>query len=208
MTMDVELPERLKARLERPLPGWQAQIHYQPELSLGRHQGPAPDTARQAAVLVLLYPRAGAWHVPLMLRPLHMPDHAGQVSLPGGMIEVGETSQQAALREYTEEFGASSEGLQLLGRLTPLYLFATNFQIAPWVAATNVAPRWQPSEAEVDRLLEVPLEHLLDPANTTHVERRQRGLEFRAPSYRWDGEQIWGATSMILAELVASIREA
>jgi 8-oxo-dGTP pyrophosphatase MutT (NUDIX family) len=208
VNLSADLPARLEARLARPLPGWPAQIHYQPELSLGRHQGPAPATARRAAVLVLLYPRDNAWHLPLMLRPLHMPDHAGQVSLPGGMIEPGETSRQAALREYTEELGPPSDGLRVLGQLTPLYLFASNFQIDAWVAASDVLPEWNPSEQEVERLLQVPLAHLLHPASTSHVERRQRGLEFRAPSFCWDSEQIWGATSMILAELLAAVREA
>ena len=145
--VDANLPDRLAARLEQPLPGWRAQVHYQPELSLGRHRGPAPATARQAAVLVVLYPRDDAWHVPLMLRPLHMPDHAGQVSLPGGMIEPGETPREAALREYTEELGASSDELRLLGELSPLYLFASNFQITPWVAAARTVPEWRPAAA-------------------------------------------------------------
>lgn len=205
--MDADLPIRLARRLQEPLPGWPAQVRYQPELSLGRHRGPPPLTARQAAVLVLLYPHEQQWHVPLMLRPLHMPDHAGQVSLPGGMIEPGETSREAAIREYTEELGAPADDLELLGQLSPLYLFATNFQITPWVATVGAQPRWQPSEREVQRLLEVPLPHLLDPLNTSHIERRQRGLEFRAPCFRWDSEAIWGATSMILAELIASVRE-
>lgn len=203
--MNTELPDQLAAQLAGPLPGWQAQAHYQPELSFGRHRGPAPTGARPAAVLVLLYPREGQWHVPLMLRPAHMPDHGGQVSLPGGVIEAGESSRQAALREFSEELGAPADELAVLGRLSPLYLFASNFQIEPWVAATGQAPPWNPSQREVERLLEVPLSHLLDPRNTGHIERRQRGLEFRAPCFSWEQERIWGATSMILAELVASL---
>jgi hypothetical protein len=93
----------------------------------------------------------------------------------------------------------------VLGRLSPLYLFASNFQIDPWVAATSEAPDWHPNEREVERLLEIPLRHLLDPKSRGHIERRQRGLEFQAPCFTWDGERIWGATSMILAELVASV---
>ncbi len=205
--MNAELPDRLVERLQRPLPGWRAQARFQPELSFGRHRGPAPVGARPAAVLVLLYPQSEQWHVPLMLRPMHMPDHGGQVSLPGGMIEAGESSQQAALREYTEELGASAKDLHVLGQLSPLYLFASNFQITPWIASTDAAPAWQPSQREVERLLEVPVSHLLDPANTGHVERRQRGLAFRAPCFKWQSERIWGATSMILAELVATIAE-
>jgi 8-oxo-dGTP pyrophosphatase MutT (NUDIX family) len=205
--LNCELPAQLAARLQQPLPGWPAQARYQPELSFGRHRGPAPAGARPAAVLIVLYPHEHAWHVPLMLRPLHMPDHGGQVSFPGGLIEAGENSRQAALREYHEELGAPPTGLQVLGSLSPLYLFASNYQITPWVAAAETTPQWQPSQREVERLLEVPLSHLLDPSNTSHVERRQRGLAFRAPCFVWESERIWGATSMILAELVAAVRD-
>jgi 8-oxo-dGTP pyrophosphatase MutT (NUDIX family) len=203
--LNPKLPAELNARLERPLPGWAAQVRFQPELSFGRHRGPAPRGARPAAVLVLLYPREDQWHVPLIVRPAHMPDHAGQVSFPGGVIEPGETSREAALREFTEELGAPGDGITILGELTPLYLFASNFQIAAWVAAAAHAPDWRPSEHEVDRLLEVPLRHLVDPANTSRLERRQRGLAFHAPCFLWDDQRIWGATSMILAELVAAV---
>jgi 8-oxo-dGTP pyrophosphatase MutT (NUDIX family) len=200
-----QLPQQLAARLEQPLPGWSAQAAFQPELSFGRHRGPAPAGVRPAAVLALLYPHEDAWHIPLILRPVHMPDHAGQVSFPGGAIEPGESSRDAAVREYVEETGADADGLQILGQLSPLYLFASNFQITPWVAATDRVPAWSPNVGEVDHLLEIPLSHLADPHTSDHLERRQRGLAFRAPCYVWQNQRIWGATSMILAELVASV---
>jgi 8-oxo-dGTP pyrophosphatase MutT (NUDIX family) len=205
--LNVDLPAHLAERLKSSLPGWAAQVRYQPELSFGRHQGPSPDNARPAAVLILLYPREDHWHIPLILRTADMPDHAGQVSLPGGVIEAGESSRDAALREFTEELGAPSDGVQLLGRLSPLYLFASNYTIAPWVGAMSVAPSWNPNRREVDAVLEVPLSHLVDPANTGRVERRQRGLEFSAPCFRWQSQPVWGATSMILAELLASLSD-
>jgi len=142
-----------------------------------------------------------------MLRPLHMPDHGGQISLPGGMIEAGESSQRAALREYSEELGAPAEHVSVLGPLTPLYLFASNFQIAPWVGFVSERPTWTPSPREVERLLEIPLDHLCAPKSVGHVERRQRGLAFRAPCFQWESERIWGATCMILAEFMAVVRE-
>ncbi len=205
--MNHAFPSQLEQRLIRPLPGWKAQAAYQPELSFGRHRGPAPADVRPAAVLLLIYPGQQGWHLPLMLRPLHMPDHGGQISLPGGMIEAGESSRQAALREYTEELGAAAEDVTLLGALTPLYLFASNFQITPWIGYVSKRPRWTPSPREVERLLEVPISHLTGPQAVGHVERRQRGLAFRAPCYAWQTERIWGATCMILAEFVALARE-
>ena len=97
-------------------------------MSFGRHRGPAEFGARRAAVLVVLYPHEGQWHLPLILRPAHMLDHAGQVSLPGGTIEPRETSQEAAFREFSEELGVPSTDLQMFGQLSELYLFASNFQ--------------------------------------------------------------------------------
>ena len=203
--MNADLPNQLAARLKSALPGWAAQSSFQPELSFGRHQGPAHPGARQAAVLILLYPRSDAWHLPLIVRPDHMPDHAGQVSLPGGTIEPGETSREAALREYSEELGAPADGVQILGELSELYLFASNFQVAPWVGSVTALPAWQPNRNEVDTLLEIPVSHFLDPANRHFIERKQRGLRFKAPCFNWQSHRIWGATSMVLAELAASL---
>ncbi|MGD9721342.1 MAG: CoA pyrophosphatase [Pirellulales bacterium] len=201
------LPSRLATRLQAPLPGWAAQSRFQPELSFGRHRGPAQGDARPAAVLVLLYPREGQWHIPLMVRPDHMVAHAGQVSFPGGMIEPGETARGAALREYSEELGAPADGVAVLGRLSELYLFASNFRIDPWVGVLERQPSFAPSVHEVARVLEVPLSHLLDPSNTGTFERRQGDLLFSAPCFHFDNEYVWGATSMILAELAAVIEE-
>ncbi|MEX2114040.1 MAG: CoA pyrophosphatase [Pirellulales bacterium] len=201
------MPTRLEARLRGPLPNWAAQVRFQPELSFGRHRGPAECGARPAAVLIALYAVEGAWHLPLILRPQHMVDHAGQVSLPGGVIEPGETGREAALREYREELGAPAEHVQILGRLSDLYLFASNFCIEPWVGVVRETPRWTPSPDEVDRVLEVPLTHLLDPANTGTFERRQGGIIFQAPCFHFESHSIWGATSMVLAELAAALTE-
>jgi 8-oxo-dGTP pyrophosphatase MutT (NUDIX family) len=205
--LNADLPNQLAARLHSSLPGWPAQARFQPELSFGRHRGPAHRGVRHAAVLILLYPLRDQWHLPLIVRPAHMPDHAGQVSLPGGVIEEGETSREAALREYREELGAPVEDVRLLGQLSELHLFASNFQITPWVGCASALPSWHPNRAEVDTLLEVPLSHLMDPANTHHVERTQRGLRFMAPCFCWQTQRIWGATSMVLAELVASLAD-
>jgi 8-oxo-dGTP pyrophosphatase MutT (NUDIX family) len=205
--LNPQLPAELAARLQRPLPGWAAQSRYQPELSFGRHLGPAPSDAKPAAVLVCLYPSEDQWHIPMILRPAHMLDHASQVSLPGGAIESGESTQQAALREFSEELGASADEIRLLGQLSRLYLFASNYQITPWVGVSQTYPRWSPNRGEVDRVLEIPLAHFFDPANTGSIVRIQRRLTFSAPCFCWDSDRIWGATSMILAELVGSLAE-
>ena len=201
--MNLDLPNEFAARLQLPLPGWRAHVRFQPELSFGRHQGPSPRDARPAAVLALLYPRENRWHVPLILRPAHMLDHASQISLPGGVIESGESSQQAALRECAEELGGETGGAKLLGKLSDVYLFASGFHVIPWVAAIDSAPSWSPNPDEVEQVLEIPLSHFFAAASYGVMERQMGDISFRAPCYRWHTEHIWGATSMILAELAA-----
>lgn len=202
-----DLPELLAERLRHPLPGRAAQSRFEPELSFGRHYAPAPPSARAAAVLALLYPVEGIWYLPLTVRPATMIDHAGQVSFPGGMIDAGEKSQEAALRELEEELGVSADRVELIGQLSPLYLFVSNFSVIPWVGISREPLIFNPSTDEVAELLEVPLSYLLDDANAGRHLRDFHGMDFSAPHIRWQTHYIWGATSMILGELIALVRE-
>ena len=197
-----DLPDRLARRLRLPLPGPAAQRTMESELAYGRHFGPPRCDARPAAVVALLHELNGSWHLPLMVRPETLAHHAGQISLPGGLIESGETSEEAALRELEEELGIARFGVLLLGQLSPLYLFGTNFWITPWVAVSRSGIKFTPSAAEVQEVLQVPLADLCNPAiRGRHLEERET-FQFGAPHFLWRGHPIWGATSMILAELV------
>lgn len=204
--MNADLPARIAARLRRPLPGRSAQAQFEPELSYGRHFGPPESDARAAAVLILLYPRDNAWWLPLTVRTTTLGTHAGQISLPGGGVDAGETSSEAVLRELDEELGVGGEGIELLGELSPLYLFVSNFVVMPWVAAARERPAFAPNADEVAELIELPLAHLLNPANRGTHARRQRGVALTVPHFLWGRHRIWGATSMILSELVEIIR--
>ncbi len=122
------------------------------------------------------------------------------MSLPGGTIEPGETSQQAAVRELREELGFDAP-LDLLGQLADCYVFASNFVVTPWLAAATLEPQWQPDAGEVQQVIELPLASLFDD-NAIGCTTIHRGpLTFRAPCYRVADACIWGATSVILSEL-------
>ncbi len=203
--MNANLPEHLSRRLHQPLPGSPAQKIMEPELSFGRHTGPPRYDARPAAVVAMLYLLNGQWHLPLMLRPETLAHHAGQISLPGGMIEPNETSDEAALRELEEELGIDRSGVLLLGQLSPLYLFGTNFLIFPWVAVLRSSVKAVANPAEVQAILEVQLQALANTANHGQHVQQRGNLRFVAPHFAWNEHKIWGATSMILAELVAVI---
>lgn len=203
MSFATPLAERLACRLQGRLPGRRALRALEPELSHGRHCQLAPASARPAAVLALLYPRDGAWHVPLTLRPETMVDHAGQVSFPGGLIEPGEESAHAALREYEEELGAPAGDIQLLGTLSPIYLFVSNFAVTPWVGIVEGRPAFAPNPIEVAELLEVPLAHVQSHEAVQRGFLRRGRLELQTPHFQWQERRIWGATGMMLAELAA-----
>jgi 8-oxo-dGTP pyrophosphatase MutT (NUDIX family) len=171
-----------------------------PEMSYGRHAGPAPFTARAAAVVLLLFRREGRWHLPLTERPVSLMRHAGQVSLPGGVVDRGETSAEAAVRELNEELGIVAN-VALLGRLADCYVFASDFVITPWLATVDFEPEWQPHAREVQTVVDLPLETLFDHRayGTTTIQRGP--LAFRAPCLRVGSACVWGATAVILGEL-------
>jgi 8-oxo-dGTP pyrophosphatase MutT (NUDIX family) len=193
----------LRSALARGLPGSKAQRTMSPHLAYGRHRGPVPDDARRAAVLLALHRTPEGWSIPAMLRPDTMRSHAGQVSLPGGLVELDETPVQAALREVEEELGVPAAGFTVVGTLSPVYVFISGFEITPLIAVAAQSLAFLPNPAEVAALVELPLARLCDPTSRgSHVIRR-RGLQFLAPHFEIAERRIWGATSLILAEFVA-----
>jgi 8-oxo-dGTP pyrophosphatase MutT (NUDIX family) len=202
-----DLPERLAAALHRRGPAHADDgRRFAPELSYGRHFGPAPATARPAAVITLLVRRGGRWHVPLTQRPDQL-RHGGQISLPGGIVEPGESSADAAIRELEEELGTSLP-CHMIGQLQNCYVYASDFLISPWLAATTHEPKWTPQADEVERVVELPLAVLLDPQSVDSMTIKRGPLTFRAPCFRFGKDCIWGATAIILAELADLIRNA
>ncbi|MDX1419425.1 MAG: CoA pyrophosphatase [Rubricoccaceae bacterium] len=204
------LAERLVRRLAEPLPGLAAHLWMAP---LRRTEDPRMLTVdgksgRPAATLVLLYPLADeAPALVLTQRQPSLRSHSGQISLPGGRIDPGETPEEAALREGYEEVGLDPDAPRVLGRLSPLYIPPSGFAVTPIVAAMGERPPFTPHEAEVAALIEVPLATLLDPATRRLAERVVRGGRFEVPHFAVGEHEVWGATAMMLAEFLAVVRE-
>jgi 8-oxo-dGTP pyrophosphatase MutT (NUDIX family) len=200
-------PEQLAAALgqslARGLPGRAAQRSMAHHLAYGRHHGPVHSDARQAAVLLALHQTARGWAIPAILRPVAMRAHAGQVSLPGGLIEAAETPAQTALREFEEELGAPASELIVIGPLSRIYVFVSGFEVTPIVAISRQPLVFRPNPHEVALVLELPLTLLADEANRGRHTIERRGLAFTVPHFAIGGQQIWGATSLILAEFAA-----
>ena len=185
------------------LPGVDAQLRMAPVPRGGWRPGFAPDQAKPAAALLLMFPADAQPVVLLTKRASALPNHAGQVSLPGGAVDPGETMEEAALREAEEEVGLDRAGVRVIGRLTPLHIPVSGFVLHPVVGAAGIRPDMHPEPGEVDRIIEAPVVDLLDPARHHRVNRRIGAYEFEMPYFDLDGEQVWGATAMVLAEFAA-----
>jgi 8-oxo-dGTP pyrophosphatase MutT (NUDIX family) len=193
----------LAAGLARGLPGRAAQRQMAHRLAYGRHHGPVPDDSRRAAVLIALHQVPFGWSVPVILRPDTMKAHAGQISLPGGLVETDETVAQTALREFEEELGTAAADLRVLGPLTPIYVFVSGFEVTPVIAISTGPLTFSPNPHEVAAVVELPLAELCDPSYRGRHEINRRGLRFTVPHFAIANRQVWGATSLILAEFIA-----
>jgi 8-oxo-dGTP pyrophosphatase MutT (NUDIX family) len=164
-----------------------------------------PEQARQAAGLLLIYPEDTRPLLVLTIRSDTLGHHGGQVSLPGGVIEPGETREHAARREAQEEVGLRQEDVQVLGALTPVDIAVSGFRLHPILATTISRPLLRPLGSEVSRILGVAVDELMDPG--CHAWRSiDRGADsFDYPVFVIGGVDIWGATAMVLAELLSLV---
>jgi 8-oxo-dGTP pyrophosphatase MutT (NUDIX family) len=199
----LEIERRLRSALVGPLPGLTAHLRMAPRPRPGWRPAGAPDEARPAAALLLLVERAEGAHLVLTVRSMSLVAHAGQVSLPGGAIDRGETIEEAALREGREEIGVEPEAVRVVGRLSPLHIPVSGFLLHPVVGVSTTRPLFRPALAEVDRILEVPLAHLIDRSRIGVDRWTRDGVLLDVPYFHVEGQRVWGATAMVLAELLA-----
>ena len=203
------LTDRLTERLEQPLPGHEAHLAMAPRYPARRADLSVDERdCRTAGVLILLLPQEDDPAVVLTVRREHLPNHAGQISFPGGQREGNESLLDAALREAEEEVALPPSSVRMLGRLTPLYIPPSDFCVHPFVGRPESAPELCPADEEVEQVLRVPLAHLLDPATHPTETRRLGGTDVEVPYYNVAGHMVWGATAMMLAEFLAVVRDA
>ena len=172
MSVLEELETTLRSRLAGTLPGLEAQRRFMPTPPrTGWKPGEFPSDARIAAGLLLVYPGDRGASIPLTVRASHLKRHAGQISLPGGATDAGETLVQAALREAYEEIGVDPARVRILGQLTPVHVLVSGFTLHPIVGITDECPDFRPAAHEVEQVIEVSIEDLQDASNIRHGTR-------------------------------------
>lgn len=196
---------QLETSLRAELPGVAAQTILSPR---PRREWPAgfdPSRIRHAAGLLLVFPLADRAHIVLTVRADTLGRHGGQVSLPGGVIEPGETFEQAALREAHEEVALATDDVRVLGALTPLDIPVSGFRLHPIVATVDAVPALTPADGEVERILHVGVDDLLEPDRLVSTERLRDGRPLTVPAFHVAGHEIWGATAMVLSEFLTLV---
>lgn len=219
---------RLETGLRIALPGPAAQRRLAPVPLRAWPAGVNPARIRNAAGLLLVFPKEKTGEIAEIAEktdpsgtpraPRFFPDatahiiltvrsdavrHGGQVSLPGGVVDPGETFEQAALREAHEEVALRPDDVRVLGALTPLDIPVSGFRLHPIVAVHPARPLLMPSDGEVARILEVAVDDLLKPQYFVTTQRERDGFALTVPAFRVAGVEIWGATAMVLAEFLA-----
>ncbi len=199
-----EFINKLTHELALPLPGMQVQLRMTSNRRLREMiEFRKLDQAVKSSVLILLYPgkESAQPSFVVILRPTYEGIHSGQISLPGGRIELtDEDLMQTALRETREEIGMDPAEVTIIGQLTELYIPPSNYLVQPFVGFTRGSPVFNPQPNEVEKIIEIPVRHLLDENNLVQKEISIGGVHFSAPSFDIDGTTIWGATAMILNE--------
>ncbi|MBL4623665.1 MAG: CoA pyrophosphatase [Flavobacteriales bacterium] len=206
-----EFQTRLATQLQQPLPGIDAQLKLAPYARLTRKMAKELDTKpRLSAVLALFFPKNNEPHILLTLRNSYNGVHSQQVSFPGGKQEDSDHSfEQTALRETEEEVGIRPNSIQIIGKLTEVYIPPSRFLVHPFVGVTTAMPEYKTDTVEVAEIIECSLSQLLDDdlVKEKDIFVSTTQLKMRTPYFDISGHVVWGATAIMLSELKEIIKK-
>ena len=199
--------DNLISALKAPLPGASAHTTMLPKGRKLDYDSNKPNI-KKSAVLMLIYPNNGELFFCLTKRNAKLKHHPGQISFPGGKCEKHEIDTvETALRETEEEIGIERNHIQILGRLSDVYVSVSNFIIHPYIGYISRKPDFKINRKEVDELIVLPLNSILNMANRTERDIETSIGVLRVSCYLINDYVIWGATSMMIAELEALLRK-
>lgn len=206
--MNIDSISQIQNALNQSLPGWEGQkIMSSVGYDMNRK---AKSTSKKAAVMLLLYPDENEQlHTVYIQRPSNNPHdkHSGQISFPGGQVEKADESLQAtALRETYEEIGIQSHEITILGPLSTIYVFVSDFLVSPYVGYCSSSTEFILQKSEVHKVITYPIHKLQAD------EKKVKDMKFSiahlkdVPYYDLNGEVLWGATAMITSEFLEILK--
>ncbi len=202
-----KIAEQIKERLKKPLPGNEAhlttRIKTKSEVTFPNTQ----ETARPAAVLILLFPFEDEIQFFLTKRTEDVEHHKGQISLPGGIRENDESLNETALRETKEEVGIDSTKIIISGSLTPFFIPVTGYIVHPFIGWCKEKPSTKIHDVEVNQLFSVSITELMDEKILQTEQWNIRGYDAIVPYYNFGKCKVWGATAAILSEFKSILED-
>ena len=200
--MKYKLIIKLTEMINKKLPG---KSSHEKMMIRPKQKFPKKKSPSCAAVLILLYPLNNNWYFYLTKRTKTVEHHKGQISLPGGMLEKGESSQEAAIRETYEELGIKPQVINIIGPLTPFYIPNSGFNVFPFVGWIAKCPTLEIQSREVSKVFAPSVSSLMNPHNKKIKKSTMLGQKVEIPYFSLNNEIVWGATSMILSEFKSII---
>ena len=158
----------------------------------------------EAGVMAVFYPDLNEeTRLVLILRKTYKGVHSNQVGFPGGRVEVEDRDLEAtALRETEEEVGIPRQQIEVIKKLTRLYIPPSNFWVQPYLGLLGHTPNMKAQESEVEEILEVKLKDFLDDTSRiTENLSTSYANNIEVPAYKLNGRVVWGATGMMLSEI-------
>jgi len=207
--MNTGLIHKLQQALKEELPGMSAHLQYSPGKFREEYYQPAKD-CKQAAVMAIIFNKLSTPHLIFIKRSTFYKSdkHAGQISFPGGqIINEKESLITCAFRETEEEIGLKESELEVIGELSPIYVFVSNYLVQPFLTIHKGTPDYFIDSTEVDIVLEAPLDSLIHEGQFTKKDIVIRNTILKdVPYFDVSGETLWGATAMMTNEILTILK--
>jgi 8-oxo-dGTP pyrophosphatase MutT (NUDIX family) len=163
----------------------------------------AENEPKNAAVLMLVYPKNEVAHLALIVRNTYPGVHSSQIGFPGGKEEIEDgTLEFTALRETEEEVGVQIEKVEIIRRCSEIYIPPSNFLVTPFLGFSDENLQFTPNPSEVKRVIELPIHQLLNDEIIVQTKMTTSyATDINVPAFQVENFLIWGATAMMLSEL-------
>ncbi len=204
-------PEIIKDKFKQPLPGLSSHLKMAPASRVAEISNLSGNfnNARKSAVMILLFQEEEQMKLIFIRRSFYVGIHAGQIAFPGGRFEDSDVNiQNTAFREIEEEIGITADKIEILGRLSDIYVPPSNFLISIFVGYLKEKPTYNIDEREVAEVIEIDLADFFRE-NIIHQK------DFLVPSadttvnalyYKVGNIDLWGASAMVMTELLDIIK--